>query len=374
MDGEIDAADNLDNVEIIYSDDESYSDEMVEEFSDPEENVEINVQDLSKHTFVKHKGSIFMSALREDGQYMITGGEDDTAFVWCMNSKSIYFECTGHKDSVTQVGFNYDGTLVVSADMGGLIQVWNISDQKLLWCTEGEDLEWLFWHPKANVLFSGCHSGDIYIWQVPQSSLKLLASHGPSTSCAKILPDGKRLIAGYSDGQIKLWDIKLATIVWQLDEPLAQGITNLDLNTDGTLLAVAPTSQIILASDGRLISTLQSNKENEKDVEVVLINSELGVLVTGALSGELCVWDLSRQTLRHKATIDCSVTVIKWGNNGKVFVGAVNGCIYVCDVRSGLLEKTLTGHKKDILDITVCNKENFILSSSDDCTVKLFDI
>ncbi|KAL3282784.1 hypothetical protein HHI36_005951 [Cryptolaemus montrouzieri] len=366
---DLDLPEDLEDVEVIYSDGEYDENDEMDEINNTEDVV---VNDMSKYTFTKHNKSVFTVDISPNQQCVVTGSEDDSAYVWNLNTREVLFECTGHKDSITEACFNHDGQYVATGDMSGMVQVWHVDDNKLVWCNEGDDLEWMCWHPLTNVLIIGCRSGDIYIWQVPQSNCKVLPSHGCATSCGKVLPDGKKLVSGYEDGQIKLWDIKAATTIWQLSEPCSAGIISLDMNSDGTLLAVAPTSQLILLNDGRVIGNLHSN--TNKDVEAILMSSEIGVLVTGALSGELCVWDLGKHMLRHQARIESSVTVIKWGRDGKVFVGATDGAIYLCDVRSGTLLNTFTGHKKDILDIAIPKSGQYILSSSDDCTVKIFDV
>lgn len=368
-----------DDIEVVELDEEIEDDDRIpfdiremEELEDGEEaeDIEADVVDVSKLTFSKHGKSVFSADVTKDGALVVTGGEDDMAYVWSSSSGEVVLECTGHKDSVTEAHFNYDGQYVATADMAGLIQVWHVKEKKLIWCYEGDDMEWMNWHHLANVLVVGCHSGDIYIWQVPQGNCKILPSDGSLTMCGKVLADGKRLIAGYMDGQLKLWDMKTASLIWQLSEPQADGITSLDLNKDNTLVLLAPTAQVIKISDGKPVASLL--KDEEKEVEAVMFNNDLGVAATGSLSGQLCVWDIGKYVLRHQAKIESSVTVIEWGRNGILFVGATDGAVYVCDARSGTLVETLTGHTADVLSIIVPESGDWILTTSDDGTAKIF--
>lgn len=205
---------------------------------------------------------------------------------------------------------------------------------------------------------------------VIRSHFQVLASHGSASTCGKVLPDGKRLAVGYDDGQVKLWDIKESTVIWQLAQPQPSGITSMDINSDSTLMVLVPTSQIIKVSDGRVAETLLT--EEETDIECVTFNNDLGVLVTGALSGKLCVWDVAKKSIRHQAKIESSVTALKWGPNGKLFVGATDGAVYVCDARAGTLIETLTGHKATILSVSVSRDGKTILTTSDDGDAKIF--
>lgn len=370
-----------DNVEIVYLQD----DELIEDPDDMEEVQDIeeiqdtavsqadtntDVTDLSRLTFKKHNMSVFTCDLNADGTLVVTGGQDDTAFVWQVSNGELYLECTGHNDSVTEVGFNHDSQYVVTGDLSGLIQVWNIKEKKLIWCYGGDDLEWLTWHHLANVLVAGMESGDIFVWQIPQGNCKVLASHGSPTGCGKILPDGKRLTAGYSDGQIKLWDMKTATVIWQLGD--LDDITCLDVNHEGSLITIAPLSHVIKVSDGKIIGQYLNNDKAE--IESILFGNDLDILVTGSLSGKLCVWDIAKHSLRHEADLKCPVTSLKWAGNSKLLVSTTDGHIYVCDVRSGTLIQTLTGHKDDILSMCVSKDNTFVVSTSDDSTAKIYDL
>lgn len=369
-----DIPDNLEDIEVIYSDgedDEQHIEYIPDDITDGEEVFDTEVVDLAVLTFSKHTKSVFCSDLSNDGQLALTGGEDDMAYLWNTNTAEVIFECTGHKDSVTEVCFNHDNQYIATGDMSGMIQVWSPRELKLVWCFEGDDMEWLCWHSLANVLLCGCHSGDIYVWQIPQGNCKVLAAVSDSpVSCAKILPNGKQLLAGYEDGQVRLWNLKESQVVWSCSH--SHTTTNIDINKDGSLAIISPASTIIKLSDGKIISTLLADGENE--IESALFSNELGMVVTGSISGHLCVWDLRKQVLRHQAKIESAVTVLKWGSLNSIFIGAADGAVYVCDVKNYNLLETLTGHRTDILSISVFKEGDKILTTSDDGTAKIFHL
>lgn len=375
MDEDLDLPGDSEDIEIIYSDGED-EDEAIENVLEEidlnaDENVEVEVVDLSCLTFNKHKKSVFSSDLSQDDQIAVTGGEDDMAYLWRTNDGQVLYECTGHKDSVTEVCFNPDSTYVATGDMSGMIQVWSTKEYKLLWCFEGDDMESLFWHPVANVLFCCCHSGDIYMWQIPQGNCKVFTSpSGSPTSCAKLLPSGKDLLAGYEDGHLRLWNLKETSVEWSNTQ--MRTVTGLDINKDGTLAIVAPEGKVVKLSDGKIISEILIDGETE--IETALFHNEYDIIVTGSLSGVLCVWETGKFVLRHQARIEAAVALLKWGPNGKIFIGATDGAIYVCDVKTCSLVETLTGHKKDILSISVFKDGLKMLSTSDDGSAKIFNV
>lgn len=381
MDEDFDLPDDLkDNVEVIYLNDNEYveEDDMIDNNDeddgniDGEEVIQTEVIDLAKVTFRKHEKSIFSCDLSNDGLFAVTGGEDDMAYVWWTENCEVYMECTGHKDSVTEVSFSHDCQFIVTGDMSGLIQVWSLKEKKLIWCYECDDLEWLMWHHMANILVAGSQIGDIYIWQIPQGNCKVLPSSGISAVSGKIMPDGKKLITGYANGLVKLWDMKSANILWQANVTEDASITSIDVTNDGSLIALAPSATILKTIDGKPISQLLV--DGATDVEAIAFNTELNVLITGSLKGQLCIWDIGRRTLRHQAKIECAVTVIRLAQGNKLIVGATDGAIYVCDIRTGTLIETLTGHLTEILSISVSKDGKSLLTTSDDGTAKLFTL
>ena len=48
---------------------------------------------------------------------------------------------SGHKDSVSTVGFSYDGVYIATADLGGSLKVWKVSSLEEVWAFECDDIE-----------------------------------------------------------------------------------------------------------------------------------------------------------------------------------------------------------------------------------------
>lgn len=59
-----------------------------------------------------------------------------------MISLVLFWFCfTGHKNSVSCVGFSHDGLYVASADLDGLIRVWHCEKKELAWSFDcGSDI------------------------------------------------------------------------------------------------------------------------------------------------------------------------------------------------------------------------------------------
>lgn len=251
MSGDFDLPDDLaDDVDVYYMDED-----------DADENIEL-VEDKSVLTLTQHKQCVFRANFSQSHLMIVSGGQDDTGFVWNLPSGDISFECTGHKDTVTEASFSYDDKYVATGDMSGFIQIWNVVEKTSVWELEDSDLEWMFWHHSAPVLFAGFDSGDIYMAQVKTQVMKILPAGSRSKCCAGLLlQNGTQLLAGYADGIIRLWDLKTVNVICQVTMSISDDtVTNMQLSPDGKLAAICALSSgliIVKTTDLKTVAILK---------------------------------------------------------------------------------------------------------------------
>lgn len=87
----------------------------MEEEMEEDDNV-IPERDDSILTFSKHSDSLFCGSFSPNGDLIVTGGEDDKAFVWNTDTGEVVFEVTEHKDSIISAEFSYDGTFLATGE------------------------------------------------------------------------------------------------------------------------------------------------------------------------------------------------------------------------------------------------------------------
>lgn len=199
--------------------------------SDDENERKSPVQDDSILTFQQHSAPVFSCAMHPQNDLCATGGEDDKVYVWNRKTGQVVHEITDHKDTVTEVHFNHDGSYLATGDMAGelllhkLQEVATNDDNKeagltirKVWEYSMGDMSWMRWHRAANVLVAGSEDGEIYIFRLPAGECKILPGQGVRCASGEITGDGKKLFASYNNGTCKLWDIKTASIVMEINE------------------------------------------------------------------------------------------------------------------------------------------------------------
>ncbi|CAH2104481.1 unnamed protein product [Euphydryas editha] len=374
--------DEMEEVEL----DDDYDMEELDHLIELERELELGSrEDHAQMVFDKHKGSVFCCDMHPNGKLAVSGGIDDKAYVWSIQTGQIVMDCTGHKDSVIFVGFSFDGAFLASFDMRGVIKVWkcNLEDNQqqpwpIIFEYEAGDLSWGFWHFGAWVLICGAVTGDIYVFKIPTGDTKVLQGHNIRTECGKLFRDGVHLAVGYNDGTVKVWDLKSSIIWYQIPASVHQTcVTDIDIHPENKLMAS-------ISTDGKFVFTTPSNGKVVAQVQTIhnleLVafspDSQLELFALGALNGSLTIWDTARQMSRHNCTepqddVAIGVTKMFWIKD-QIATGRLDGSVRVYDARSGTQSLMLTGHKGEILDMCYNPKENLILTVAGDGTARVF--
>lgn len=351
-------------------------------------------RDDSILTFSKHTDSLFCGSFNPDATVAVTGGEDDKAFVWKVDSGEVVFEVTEHKDSVIAAEFSYDGTFLATGDMAGEIKVFRVEkNYKKVWEFSMGDMSWMKWHRKANVLLAGSEVGEIYIWRVPSGDCKVLQGAGEKCEVALFTNDDKKLAAGYGDGTFKLWDVKNQQILLDIppetresvneDDPLPPpSITTIDTDNENNLIIVGSVDGTAkLIGNNGIVGVLPASSAGSEvfPVERVLIDCpgfDLKVAVTGSLNGRVIVWDVAHQSIRNECQDEdpTGITTIIWAKDQTILAGTLGGAVKAWNIRNGELKFSLLGHANNIHDLAYHEKKNILLTVSEDGTAKIFQM
>lgn len=224
--------------------------------------------------FDKHTDSVLCCDIDTNNKHIVTGGVDDKALVWNYETKEVVFECTGHKESVNSVKFNSNADLVATGDLSGIVHVRRVPAGNLIADYYVEEITWLLWHKTyANVLFAGTISGDIWMWNVKDpSAAKVFPTTGFSSVVGQLSDDSLQIISGYSNGSVKVLDLKTAKVISQADDSAQREIISLQTCPGRSLFAVGyidSTIKVISSTACRIVATVEcKTPQNILDGEI----------------------------------------------------------------------------------------------------------
>ncbi|KAF5359141.1 hypothetical protein D9756_003413 [Leucocoprinus leucothites] len=354
------------------------------------------VEDNSVQHFRGHKSSVFTVSSHPTQPLAASGGEDDMGYIWDITDGEVIVKLTGHTDSVTSTAWSSDGEMIATGGMDGKVRIWRRvgkakgKDDYRTWefLTElqgPDEVMFLRWHPKGNVLLAGSNDMTLWLWQLPSgNTMQVFAGHTGPVNCGEFTPDGKRIISADADNTLIFWDPRSPTPLFKLGSDDGRfnldGITSLGVNPSSTLAIVGGASggiRIISLSRGEVISTLGGHTEGESIEAVVFVdltglganNDGPGVVVTGATDGKACIWDLG--TMRLRATLehqDAITTLLAHPapQSHLLISASADRTLKTWDARTGKLLRTHTGHHGPVLAASLGLNGSVIVSAGDD--------
>jgi len=372
--------------EIVFESDDDVEPREPEDAAYDSDDDESEPKDDAICVFRKHTGSVFSCALHPTNRHLaVTGGEDDTAYVWDTTNGQVLLECTGFEDSVTNVSFSYDGSYFVTGDMSGVIKVWRSSTRELAWNINVADINWIKWHHGTNALLCAETSGDVYMWRIPGGEMKMIPGHGQHTECGIIMPDGRRLAVGYADGTVKLFALQTCKLLGEV----AAGIPHTDISSmdarDNHIIATGGGDgrvHVFKTEPLKIVWRFEHPKKMEGNgdyIEALKFSEDptLSLLAAGNLAGRLFILDFVKQVVRHEVVFKAGICRMLWDpdvSSGVLYAAGLDGTVRIFDGRSGYLKGQLRGHKSTILDLCFSKEGKLLMCASDDHTCRIFNI
>ena len=114
---------------------------------------------------------------------------------------------------------------------------------------------------------------------------KVLGGAGERVECGKVLGDGRRVVAGYSDGSAKVWDMKSGDQLHSLVGVHRDSIVNVNINNTNLILTGSSDGTVGLwnSNSGKNVGVLVCGAQEDEGVEAVHV--EDGAVYTGSLGG-----------------------------------------------------------------------------------------
>ncbi|CCJ31561.1 unnamed protein product, partial [Pneumocystis jirovecii] len=366
--------------EIEYQDEDiPVSDNYSEISTEIEMDDEKNLTNDSAGGFYDHKESVYclhMNPVDED--IIVSGGGDDVAYIWRISTR----ERLCHTDSVTVSSFSYDGEYVATGGMDGLILIWRYKNNGELVTTleGGDEILWVQWHPRGNVLLSGSNDANVWMWKIPSGDvMQLFKFHKKAVNAGSFTPDGKKIVTASEDGSLIVWDPKNATIIHKMTPSDSRfdcgGLTCLAYNKEGTVVAVGGVAgkvKIISLINGALLGSLNEQKES---IESISYCDVLPIVACASVDGTVALYDTFTYKLRNVLIHDGAVISLSFVSNTPYLTTAsTDRTIRRWDVRTGKCLKQCFGHHDSILCICSSLDGKTIISGSDDKSVLVFKI
>ena len=382
-----------DDQQQVPPEDDDEDEEM--DIDEEQETIEIDMSNNSWTYFDQHKDSIFTVFAHPKLPMVVTGGGDNTAYLWTTHTQPPRFvgELQGHKESVISGGFTADGKFVVTADMNGFIQVFKATKGGEKWAKfseldEVDEVLFVTVHPSLPYFAFGATDGSIWVYQIDESNKLLVQimsgfSHTLECNGAVFIP-GKdendlTLVSISEDGTIVNWNCFTGQVNYKLQpHDDFKGVESpwVTIKAHGHLLAVGGRDgqlAIINNDTGKIVHSLKT-LDNVDDIAELSIealswceNKNINLLAVGLVSGDILLFDTQQWRLRKNLKVDDAITKLQFIGETPILVGSsMDGKIYKWDARTGEQLFAGVGHNMGVLDFAVVENGKKLVTAGDE--------
>ncbi|GAA5952168.1 hypothetical protein JCM3765_005213 [Sporobolomyces pararoseus] len=296
----------------------------------------------------------------------------------------------GHRSDVRTLSVSSDDQLIASASHGQL-KLWNVKTSKCVRTLETGYSICSSFLPGDRHLIVGTKSGELLLYDLSSSSLleTVQAHNGPLWSL-HVRPDGRGLVTGSADKDVKFWDFevreipsevlggvstKVLTLAHTKTLKMTEDVLAVKYSPDGKLLCVSlldSTVKVFFSDTLKFFLSLYGHKLPVLSLD---ISFDSKLIVTCSADKNIKIWgldfgDCHRSLFAH----DESIMQVAFERGTHLFwsVGKDKMLKYWDGDKFECIQK-LSGHSGEIWALAVSFKGNFVVTGSHDKSIRIWE-
>ncbi len=276
-----------------------------------------------------HEGAVNQVIFSPKGNLLASISGKKTIFIWDAKTGDFKFEIKTGQYSISSMAFSPDGKLLAAASDAigrkqNAVQLIDIASQKLTksFGDHGNTIDTLAFSPDGKSIVTGAQDGNLRIWNIKTKKIiKAVKVHKSSIKSAVFSPDSQLIATGGFDRDVKLLNSKAGLLHSSLEHK--SFVVSLAFSPDGKLLASASLDKTVNLWDiesGQLISALKGHKSV---INNVTFSPDGKRLATASKDGTAVIWSLNNTgaklslSMPHKKS-QTKTTKIKTANKATV--------------------------------------------------------
>ncbi|BES93370.1 WD domain, G-beta repeat [Nesidiocoris tenuis] len=218
-------------------------------------------------------------------------------------------------------------------------------------------------------------SGDPQIWHVMSNSLvHTFKGHSGQVLCIAITKQSQYLITGSEDTSIIVWDLKTFEQKLRTCEHIAPVLSVTPALNNTLIVSGGEDSRIIVSSlaTGEVIVKIDHHRG---PVTAVNVTTQGDILISGSSDKSVCLWELETFTLLNTINVVSPVSMLSITDDSVfLLVACEDNQLYLHTLATGTEIHTLRGHKAKVKSITLAGDNQRAVAGGSDGRVYVFDM
>ena len=247
--------------------------------------------------FDAHGGPVKSVAISADGRTALTASFDYSIILWDLETASVRVELEGHDAAVNAVVFIPGDENALSASDDGTVALWDLDEGAMLARFEGHrgKVVAVAVSPDGRLAASAGWDRTVRLWDLEDRTLLKELAWRDNMNAVGFSADGKRIIAGASDGELTVWRVADGTRLLAIASH-DFAITDLDRNADIGVVATSSVDETVRlwgvgsAPDGKPPAPLATLYGHDGPVLSVDLSADGELVASGGVDGTVRVW------------------------------------------------------------------------------------
>jgi WD40 repeat protein len=287
-----------------------------------------------------HPDAVTVAIPSADAKRVFTAANDKTIYGWNLAAPAApERKFSGHTTPITSLALKGDGSVLVSAGEDGILRFWNATNSQpgdvILGHTGA--VTSLAFTADGKVLSSGV-DGTVRMWQVPAPAVKPIV-HPDAVLAAVASADGKSLITGSADKQVR---------IWALDNFQPKALAG--LTQPAVAVATSPDGKLVSGGSAEktvIVWTAADAKEHAKlatpaPVQSLAFHADNKTLAAGLADGQVVIYDTAmKKDVKTLKTHAGAVTGLAFLPSGDLLSGGADKTVQVWNLADGMSKAKL---------------------------------
>ncbi len=322
---------------------------------------------------IGHTNRVNTAFYSNDGKYIVTASDDNTAKIWSSSDGKLVADLKGHTKGINYASFSPDGKFIVTASRDGTAKVWHTQDGILAMELKGHRgwVNTAFFDSSGKYIITASRDSTAKVWRVDNGRvISNLIGHFGTVNKAVFSRDGNYIATASLDGTARTWKRSNGELVAVL-KGHSETIYDINFSPDGKYIVTGSydnTAKVWKADSGLMLLDL---KGHSNWVNSANYSSSGSYITTASYDNTVKIWRSDNGVLIADLANTNGVNYAEFSNDEKyILASTVRGEVKLWDLRSQLVVTELKGHNNDVYAARFSPDDKYIVTASADGTTK----